>query len=433
MHIDTPPQSADAVDLSGRTILQVIPALDAGGAERTTVEIAGAVVAAGGRALVATSGGRLAEPLRAAGGEIRLMPVHSKNPLVIAHNARRLARLVREEGVDIIHARSRAPAWSALWAARATGARFVTTYHGAYGNVGPLKDFYNSVMLRADLVIANSQFTADSIAGRLRARGGAARLAVIPRGADLDRFRPDDVAAEDIAAIGRQWGFATGGLVRETGDLVALLPARMTDWKGHGIALEAARLLVTENSRNRSAARAAGAGQRGVLWLVFVGDAQGRDAYVGELHGDIARLGLRSTAKIIGHCEDMPAAYSFADVVLAPSTRPEAFGRTAVEAGAMARPVIAADHGGARETVCDGETGFLTPPGDPVALAAAIARVWDMSPDARAAMGAAGRALATSRYSTARMRASTVAAYERLLSDPFPAGRAAPAAASAGV
>ena len=153
------------------TILQVVPRLDTGGSEQTTVEIAEALSQAGARALVATEGGRMATAIASCGGEIVTFPVASKNPLTILANVRRLARLIEERGVDLVHARSRAPAWSALLAARRTGRPFVTTYHGAYGNPGPLKTFYNSVMARGDRVIANSRYTADLIAARHRGRG----------------------------------------------------------------------------------------------------------------------------------------------------------------------------------------------------------------------------------------------------------------------
>ncbi|MEE2691362.1 MAG: glycosyltransferase family 4 protein [Pseudomonadota bacterium] len=385
-------------------ILQVIPALDAGGAERTAVEIARAVVEAGGRALVATSGGRLAPEIEAAGGRIFTMPVQSKNPLTILANRDRLKRLVESERVDIIHVRSRAPAWSALWAAKATGRKLVSTYHGAYEAKSPLKRLYNSAMVRADLVIANSAYTAAAI--RAQYAIDESRLRVIPRGADLDLFDPAKVSAARAAALARQWGLPAG-----IGALRLLLPGRLTSWKGQLTAIEAAALFV-ENEREK--AGRSGASQAPVLQLVFAGDAQERDGYVAELRREIDRRGVRDMIHLVGHCADMPAAYAWADAALSPSTRPEAFGRVAVEAAAMARPVIAADHGGARETVVDGETGFLVTPGDARALAAAMAKVAALGAGGRAAMGARAQTRAREIYSSRAMCAATLEVYKAL-------------------
>ncbi|MHA7872876.1 MAG: glycosyltransferase, partial [Hyphococcus sp.] len=226
------------------TILQVVPALGSGGAERTTLEIASAVVQNGGRALVASSGGRLAADIEMAGGEVVLMPVHSKNPFTIWLNGGRLADLVRRETVDLIHARSRAPAWSALSAARKTGKPFVTTYHGAYRNSGPLKRYYNSSMLRADCVIANSRYTGRA----LTQLGGLAtdRLRVIPRGVDLDLFDPAKVSAARLDALADSWSVPV-----RNDKFRVLLPARLTAWKGHETAIDAlAKLKASPGTGN---------------------------------------------------------------------------------------------------------------------------------------------------------------------------------------
>lgn len=378
-----------------KTILQVIPALDAGGAERTTLEVTRAIVEAGGRAIVATSGGRLTGAIEAAGGCIRRLPVHSKNPLEIAANAAHLAALIRTEKADLIHARSRAPAWSALIAARRAGIPFVTTWHGAYRAQTPWKRFYNSAMARGDLVIANSAFTAEAVR---KASDQVSRLVIIPRGADIEEFNPDRVSAERIAAISRQWE------IGPPHPFVLLLPARLTDWKGHRVAVEAFRQIAAEQR----------SGAPGDLRLIFSGDAQGRESFAASLVRGVEDLGLDRMIRFVGHCDDMPAAYAAADIVLSPSTRPEAFGRVAAEAGAMARVAIAADHGGARETIIDGETGFLVTPGSPDALASAIRRTMAMGREGRAAMGERARLRIADAFSTAAMTAATLAAYQSL-------------------
>lgn len=384
-----------------KTVLQVIPELETGGAERTTVEIAAAIIAAGGRALVATRGGRMAAEVIAAGGEIVSMPVHSKNPAVMWANRGRLISLIRREAVDIIHVRSRAPAWSALWAAGAVGRPLVATYHGAYRAVNPLKRLYNSAMVRADLVIANSAFTAAAI--RAGYDLGGRPLKVIPRGADLARFDPAAVPPARIEDLTRLWGFSEGRR-----GFRLLLPARLTPWKGQAEAIAAVARLAARVS-------SAASGQAPDLQLVLAGAAQGRDEYAAALQRQIETRGVRDMVHLVGDCADMPAAIAWADVVLCPSTRPEAFGRVAVEAGAMARPVIASDHGGARETVVDDVTGVLAPPGDVAALADAIARLQAMSQDERDAMGARARTRVQQRFSSEAMQRATLEAYAELM------------------
>lgn len=372
---------------AGFTLLQVVPALDAGGVERTTVDVARAVVAAGGRALVASRGGRLVAELAAAGGEWIALPVHSKSPWVMAANARRLATLIRREGVSVVHARSRAPAFSALAASRRTGTPFVATYHGVYNARTPWKRWYNGVMTRGELVIANSDYTRAHVVAEHRL--DPARVIAIPRGVDLERFDPATVAPERVAALRAAWGLTPGE------GPVFLLAGRLTRWKGQALAVEAF----------------AAAGAPGVL--VLAGDDQGRSEYRAELERLAAPLGGR--VRLVGHVADMPAAYLACDVALAPSLEPEAFGRTAVEPQAMARPILAAAHGATAETVVDGVTGRLVPPGDPSAWTAALAEAAAWTLQQRAAVGEAGRARVRDRFSLERMTADTLAAYERLL------------------
>lgn len=380
------------------TILQVIPTLNAGGAERTTLEIATAVVSAGGRALVASHGGRLANAIEMAGGEIFSMPVHSKNPITIWRNAGRLATLIREQNVDLIHARSRAPAWSTLGAAKRTGVPFVTTYHGAYGAKGPLKRYYNSSMLRADCVIANSRYTGEAIArlGKISPE----RLRVIPRGADLDVFDPAGISDTRVNQVTAKWG-----LNGEKRRFRVLLPGRLTQWKGHEIAIDAVAKLKTQSA----------SGNDQGLTLVFCGGVQGREDYETALRALVEKRGVRDMVHLVGDCTDMPAAYAWADLVIAPSIRPEAFGRVAVEAGAMEKPVIASNHGGATETIMDGRSGILVKPGDPAALAGAIDCVRGMSLEDRKVMGENGRSRAASVYSAAAMCEATLRVYSDLL------------------
>jgi glycosyltransferase involved in cell wall biosynthesis len=382
------------------TILQVTPHLNSGGAEFVTLELARAIARAGGTALVATAGGRLAPDVIKAGGEIIEAPVHSKNPLVIWRNGARLARLIKRRGVSLIHAHSRAPAWSALAAARSTGVAFVTTYHGVYSAEGALKRFYNSSMVRSDLVIANSRFTADAIRKSYPMAGK--RLRIIPPGADLMAFDPGKISPGRAATLAAQWGPPGGA-----SGFRILLPARLTDLKGQRVAIEAAALL---KGRSRS-------GHGPALTLVLCGGAQGQHKYERALRELINERGVRDMVHMVGDCADMPAAYCWADMVIVPSIRPEAFGRAAVEAGAMGKPVIASAHGGALETVIDRESGLLVEPGSPSALADAIDALCAMSDNERKTMGDNGRARAMSVYSSAAMCEATLRAYREVLAD----------------
>jgi hypothetical protein len=214
------------------TVLQVTPELNAGGVERTTLEIAEAISRAGGLALVATAGGRLEPDLKTTGGELIRIPAASKNPITLIANAFKLAKVARERHVQIIHARSRAPAWSALLAARMAKVPFVTTYHGIYNAKSPLKAFYNSVMARGDAIIANSEFTREHILTNHDVM--PERITAIPRGVDLDVFDPAKISADEIAALRTKWGV-------QPNQCVVLVPARLTRWKGQMILIEAAR------------------------------------------------------------------------------------------------------------------------------------------------------------------------------------------------
>ena len=380
------------------TVLQVIPELEAGGAERTTVDIAAALAARGDRALVASEGGRLVGELQALGGEWLELPVASKNPLRMLRNAFRLKALIRRLDVDLVHARSRAPAWSALLAARMAGVPFVTTFHGAYKQVGRLKALYNSVMARGDAVIANSEFTAGVVRSRFPAAAG--RIAVIPRGTDLAAFDPRGVAEDRIAALRDAWNVAAG-------DHVVLLPARISPIKGHKILLAAARRLARDDDR---------------LVFVMAGDEQGRRGFRAELDALVAAEGLADRVRFVGHCADMPAALLLADVIVAPSLVPETFGRAAVEAGAMGRPVVASDIGAFAETVrqppevaAEARTGWRVPAGDAAALGDAIAAALAMDRATRADYAARTRAFVLSRFTLSAMTGATLGVYDRLL------------------
>jgi glycosyltransferase involved in cell wall biosynthesis len=386
--------------LKGATILQVIPHLAAGGAERTTIEVAEALTAAGATALVASVGGRLEGELTRAGGELILIDsLAAKNPITIRANAGVLSRIISKRKVDLIHARSRAPAWSALWAARRMKKPFVTTYHGVYNAKGPLKRLYNSVMARGDKVIANSDYTARHVLKEHPQAAG--RIVTIPRGVDIARFSPEAVSPERRAALARSWA-KSWRLPADNADPVILLPARMTGWKGHRDAIAAAAIL--KDKPGRLAFR-----------MVFAGDDQGRHDYVAELKQMITASGLDGRIAMVGHCDDMPAAFALADIVIAPSNEPEAFGRVAAEAGAMAKPAIGSTIGAQCEIIVDGETGFVVEPRNPPALAAAMANLLERGLEGRHAMGEKALARVRERFTTTALQKATLAVYEGLM------------------
>lgn len=375
----------------GLTVLQVIPELAAGGAERTTLEIVEALKATRGRAIVVSEGGRMEQDLAALGGELIRLPVKSKSPLIIRRNASAIAEIIRQEKVDIVHARSRAPAWSALWAARRTNTPFVTTYHGSYGGKSAPKKLYNSVMARGDIVIANSDFIADHV--RTTHKVNNNRLITIHRGVDTETFDPARIDPKKVADLRKK--------LAGNADYLFLLPGRLTDWKGQLVLIDALEGLI----KNRSVS----------LIAQLVGDAQGRDAYVSTLKTRIHDAGLDEFVMISGHYSDMPTLLAASDLVLAPSTRPEAFGRIAIEAGAMARPVIVSDHGGQRETVLPGQTGWLVEPGNPKSLQNAIEGFLALSDETRQSMGADARNFVVSRFTKTALQEATLNVYSRLL------------------
>jgi glycosyltransferase involved in cell wall biosynthesis len=379
-------------------VLQVLPRLVSGGVERGTIDISAALAAAGWSSYVASAGGKMMHELTRHGGIHLTLPLASKNPLVMRRNATRLAALIKEHGIDIVHARSRAPAWSAWVAAQRTGRHFVTTFHNAYGDGTRLRRWYNSVMGRGERVIAISHFVAEH-AGAVYGLPPE-RLRVIQRGVDLARFDPQRVSAERLIQLARKWRLPDDRPI-------VMLPGRLTRWKGQLDLVAAVAAL----------------GRRDLLCL-FVGSDEGRPAFRRELERTIAARGLGEVFQLVEDCDDMPAALMLADVVVSASNRPEGFGRVIVEAQAMGRPVVATDHGGARETVLPNESGWLVPPGEPRALAAAIAEALALTPDERAVLAERAIAHARAHFDTARMCAETLAVYREIL---FPVEKAAAA------
>ena len=297
--------------------------------------------------------------------------------------------MIRAERVAIVHARSRAPAWSAWLACRRTGAHFVTTYHGTYGEDLPFKRRYNSVMAKGERVIAASRFIADLIA---RQHGtDPAHIRIIPRGVDPAVFDPGAVSGDRVARLAAAWRLPDGASV-------VLLPGRLTAWKGQTVLVEA----LARMSRRDAC-------------CVLVGSDQGRRRYAERLIRQAEALGVAERLRLGGECDDMPAALKLADVVVHASTEPEAFGRVVIEAQAMGRPLVASDLGGPVETVEHGVTGWRVPPGDPGALAAAIEAALALPVAERNALGERARAAVLRGYTVGAMQAATLAVYREVM------------------
>ncbi len=384
--------------IAGRTVLQIVPDLQSGGAERTTIEIAEALTEAGGRALVASRGGRMVSELQSKGGVWLPFPAATKNPFAMAFNSVSLARILRDEGVDIVHARSRAPAWVAYYAARQAGARFVTTYHSAYSGVSAAKLRYNSIMAAGDVVIANSHYAARRIV-ELHPEAKD-RIAVIPRGVDLRHFSPSAVDPRRVEKLRAEWGV-------EPHHRIVLLPARLSARKGHAVLIEAAKQLVSQGFDD--------------LRFIFAGDAHS-EAFRQHIEALVKRAGLGARLRMTGYCADMPAAYLAAAVTVAPATEPEAFGRIGAEAQAMGAPVVISDIGAAPEVVlappqvpAREATGWRVSPANPRALASALREALELTASAREALSLRARDHVRSRFSVEEMCRATLEVYERLL------------------
>ncbi|WP_244327819.1 glycosyltransferase family 4 protein [Roseibium sp. RKSG952] len=382
------------------TVLQVLPELVTGGVERTTVDVARAIVEAGGMALVASGGGPLVADIIAAGGEHYELPLKSKNPFTMRQNVKALQDLAQARSATIVHARSRAPAWSAYFAAKRLGLPFVTTYHGFYKQKSRLKGFYNSVMARGDRVIANSHFTGRLIAERHPF--SADRITVIQRGSDLDGLAPEAVSELRKQQLAASWGLAPGRPV-------ILQLGRLTGWKGQRVVISA----MTE-LRNRGITEPV---------AILAGDAQGRTGYLNELNQQIEASRIGDQVKLVGHCDDVAAALALSSVSVVASVEPEAFGRAAVEAQAADVPVIVSDLGAVPETVLappevdDAErTGWRVPPGNSVAIADAIEHIFSLAPSERAALLGRARRHVSDKFSVGAMTGATLQVYRELLS-----------------
>ncbi len=377
-------------------VLQVIPKLGYGGAETGCYDIAHFLSENDCGSFLATSGGELLKFVKKDKVRLIKLPVHSKNPLLILFNTFVLTLYVILYKINIIHARSRAPAWSCYFASLITRRVFVTTFHGTYNFKSNFKKFYNSVMLRAKLTIAGSNF----IFGHINENYGEylnkeKKLRVIFRGINIDYFSAKNISVLKHEKLKQEWNLSSNMFT-------ILLPGRLTYWKGQEKFIESLNILIEDYNVSNFQA-------------IILGSDQGRKVYSKKLQNLVQRYSLNKKVKFIQHCQDMPLAYSLADVVVSASVEPEAFGRVSVEAQSMGKPIIASNIGGSKETIINKKTGFLYKHDDPRELAKSLNTVIQLSPDELKTIGNEGRKNITKKFDVETMCQSNLKEYRRLI------------------
>ena len=377
-------------------VLQVIPKLGYGGAETGCYDLAHYLAEKDCSSFIATSGGQLIKFVKKNKVKIFHLPVHSKNPLLIFFNTVILSILILINNINIVHARSRAPAWSCYLACIITGRNFITTFHGTYNFKNDLKKFYNSVMLRSKLTIAGSNFIFNHINENYsKYLGRKKKLRVIFRGINIDYYNKKNISILKQEKLKKEWELFPNRFI-------ILLPGRLTTWKGQEKFIEALNILIEDYDNLNFQA-------------IILGSDQGRKVYKKKLINLIQRYRLNKKIKFIEHCQEMPLAYSIADVVVSSSIEPEAFGRVAVEAQAMEKTIIASDLGGSKETILKGKSGFLYKHDDPRALAKTLNNVIGLDQDTLNSIGNEGRKNITKKFDVELMCDSTLREYKKLL------------------
>ena len=377
-------------------ILQVIPKLGYGGAETGCYDLAHFLYEKDCKSFIITSGGHLLKYVKKNKVKIFKLPVHSKNIILMLINTLIISLITIIYNIDIIHARSRAPAWSCLWACFLTRRKFVTTFHGTYNFSNVIKKFYNSVMVKSKLVIAGSNFIFNHINENYeKFLNSKNKLMVIFRGINLEYFNEKNIAEHKKKKLISDWNL-------DTEKKTILLPGRLTSWKGQDILIEALNILIEDYNKTNFQA-------------VILGPDQGRRVYSKKLFSLVERYQLNQKVRFISHVKDMPVAYSIADIVVSSSIEPEAFGRVAVEAQAMKKPIVASDIGGSKETVLNGKSGILYKSGDARELAKVLNKLIELDKEALYSMGNEGRKNVTRKFDVEKMCQTTFTEYKKLL------------------
>ena len=377
-------------------VLQVIPKLGYGGAETGCYDIAHYLPEKNCGSFIVTSGGPLTKFIDKKKVKLIKLPVHSKNPLIILFNSIILIFLIVFFNISVVHARSRAPAWSCLLATKITNRKYVTTFHGTYNFKSDIKKFYNSIMLRSDLTIAGSNFIfkhiQDNYSKYLNLKN---RLLVIFRGINVDYFDPTTKLESEEDQLIKSWG-----IIKKEKKII-LLPGRLTSWKGQELFIEAINKINIELGYQ-------------AFYAIILGSDQGRDQYKKKLLKLCENYNLTDQIKFIKHCDDMALAYKVSDIVISSSIEPEAFGRVAVEAQSMEKIVIASNIGGSNETVIDEKTGFLFNSGDVNSLSQKIMKILNTDETTLKSIGIEGRKNVINKFNVEKMCFSTYSEYKKL-------------------
>ena len=377
-------------------VLQVIPKLGYGGAETGCYDIAHYLPENNCKSFIVTSGGELIKFINKKKVKLIRLPVQSKNPILILFNSIILIGIILVYNISIVHARSRAPAWSCLIATKLTRRKFVTTFHGTYNFNGKLKKFYNSVMVRSDLIIAGSNFIFSHIKENYSEfLTSAKKFLVIFRGINIDYFDATTKLESEEKKLLQKWDI-------NKEKKIILMPGRLTSWKGQELFIEAINLVKIELGYE-------------AFHAVILGDQQGRDLYKKRLIRLTEQYRLTNQIKFIDHCRDMALAYKVSDVIVSASIEPEAFGRVAVEAQAMEKLIIASNIGGSNETIVDGKTGILFESGDANSLSRKIIQAITMDELSIKSIGKEGRKNIIKKFNVEKMCFSTYSEYKRLL------------------
>ena len=377
-------------------VLQVIPTLGFGGAETGCYDLAHYLSEKGCSSFIATSGGKLLKFVKRNKVKIFRLPVHSKNPILIIINAIILSIIIFTNNINIVHARSRAPAWSCYLACLITRRNFITTFHGTYNFKNNFKKFYNSVMLRSKLTIAGSNFIFNHINENYSEYlDRKKKLRVIFRGINIDYYNQKNISLLKQERLKKEWELLPD---RST----ILMPGRLTYWKGQEKLIEAINILIEDYNNTN-------------FQLILLGSDQGRKVYKKKLINLVQRYRLGKKVKFFEHCKEMPLAYSLADVIVSASIEPEAFGRVSVEAQAMGKPIVASNLGGSKETILKGKSGFLYKHDDARQLAEALNTVIELDQDSLNSIGNEGRKNVTKKFDVEAMCDSTLREYKKLL------------------
>jgi len=377
-------------------VLQVIPKLGYGGAETGCYDIAHYLHENNCKSFIVTSGGELIKFVDKKKVKLIKLPVHSKNPLTILFNSMALIFIIFFYNISIVHARSRAPAWSCFLATKITGRKFVTTFHGTYNFNSKIKKTYNSVMVKSNLIIAGSNFIFSHIKNNYSDYLNIKKkLLVIFRGINIDYFDPTTKTETEEKKLLKSWGI-------EENKKIILLPGRLTSWKGQELFIEAVNLVNTQLGYE-------------AFYAIILGSDQGRDLYKKKLIRLSEQYRMTKQIKFIDHCKDMALAYKVSSIIVSSSIEPEAFGRVAVEAQSMEKIIIASNIGGSNETVIDEKTGYLFESGNPKSLSEKILKVLNLDDTTLKTVGIEGRKNIVKKFNVEKMCFSTYSEYKKLI------------------